>query len=105
MFKDAPAEMGKTKSPDELVAMMDAFGVQAAFIIVDPRHPDDAIALFERFPGRFFGEANVNPHAGIKGVRALEACIKAPPNMKAAFAGACLINRQVPLDEKAFYPI
>jgi uncharacterized protein len=105
MFKDAPAEMGKTRSAEEIVAMMDAFGVRAAFIGVDARKPDHAIALFEKFPGRFYGEVNVNPHAGMKGVRALEACIKAHPAMKAAFAAACLLNPQVPLDDKTFYPI
>lgn len=105
MFKDAPAEMGKTRTPAEIVAMMDAYGVKAAMIMVDPRKLDEAIALFEAFPGRFYGEVSVNPHAGMKGVRALETAVRAHPNIKAAFAAACLLNPQVPLDDKAFYPL
>jgi uncharacterized protein len=41
----------------------------------------------------------------MKGVRRLEETVRAHPNFKAAFAAACLLNPQVPLDDKSFYPI
>ncbi len=105
MFKDAPKTMGQDVDLDAVVAMMDRFGVQSAFLGFAPAQIEEAVAIFERFPGRFYGEVGVNPHMGMKGVRLLEAAIKAHPNFKAASAAACLLNPQVPLDDKAFYPI
>ncbi|MBV9510782.1 MAG: amidohydrolase [Caulobacteraceae bacterium] len=105
MFKDAPAEMGKQLDLDAVVAMMDQFGVESTFLTFLPNQVEKAIAIFERFPGRFYGEVGVNPHLGMRGVRRLEETIKAHPNFKAASAAACLLNPQAPLDDKVFYPI
>lgn len=105
LFKDAPERMGKASAPEEIVAMMDAFGVAIAQISVNPRKPEAALALFERFPGRFFGEVGVDPHAGMEGVRALERTVKLHPAIRAASAAPCLLNPQVPIDDKRFYPI
>ncbi|MEI9887575.1 MAG: amidohydrolase family protein [Rhizomicrobium sp.] len=105
MFKDAPQTMSQDVDLDAVVAMMDRFGVQSAFLGFAPTQIEAAVAIFDRFPGRFYGEVGVNPHQGMKGVRLLEDAIKAHPNFKAASAAACLLNPQVPLDDKAFYPI
>lgn len=105
MFKDAPTTMSKQIDLEEVVAMMDSFGVQSAFLGFAPTQIAEAIEIFERFPGRFYGEVGVNPHLGMKGIRLLEDAIKAHPNFKAASAAACLLTPQVPLDDKTFYPI
>lgn len=59
LFKDSPERMQKEFDPEAIVAMMDQYGVQCAMIGVHPRYPDQALELFERFPGRFIGEVGV----------------------------------------------
>lgn len=105
LFKDAPERMSLATDPDAVVHMMDQFGVAMAQIAVNPRKPDGALELFDKYPGRFFGEVGVDPNSGMKGVRALEACVRLHPNIKAASAAPCLLNPQVPIDDKRFYPI
>jgi len=105
LFKDAPERMKLAGDPEAVVAMMDRFGVAMAQIGVNPRKPEGALALFDRYPTRFFGEVGVDPNAGMDGVRALEQTVKLHPNIKAASAAPCLLNPQVPIDDKRFYPI
>lgn len=105
LFKDAPERMGQAWDPDRIVAMMDEYGVAMAQIGVSPVNPDGALALFDKYPTRFFGEVGVDPNAGMDSVRALENTVKLHPNIKAASAAACLLNPQVPIDDKKFYPI
>jgi predicted TIM-barrel fold metal-dependent hydrolase len=105
LFKDAPERMGKAWSPDAVVAMMDAHGVAMAQISVNPRHPERALGIFERHPTRFFGEVAVDPNAGMESVRALERTVRLHPNVRAASAAPCLLNPQVPIDDKRFYPL
>ena len=105
LFKDAGERMSVASDPDAVVAMMDAFGVQMAQINVSPKYPEGALAMFEKYPTRFFGEVGVDPNAGMDSIRALEATINLHPNIKAASAAPCLLNPQVPIDDKKFYPI
>lgn len=105
LFKDAPERMALASDPDAVVAMMDRFGVAMAQISVNPFKPEGALALFEQYPTRFFGEVGVDPNAGMEGVRALERAVKLHPNIKAASAAPCLLSPQVPIDDKRFYPI
>ena len=105
LFKDAGDRMSIAQDPDAVVAMMDAFGVQMAQVAVDPRNPEGALAMFDKHPTRFFGEVGVNPNAGMKSVRSLEATVKLHPNIKAASAAPCLLNPQVAIDDKKFYPL
>ena len=48
LFKGAGDRMSVAGNPDTVVAMMDAFGVQMAQINVNPRHPQGALAIFEK---------------------------------------------------------
>ena len=105
LFKDAGDRMSATSDPDTVVAMMDAFGVAMAQISVNPRKPEGALTLFERYPTRFFGEVGVDPNRGMESVRALEETVRLHPNIRAASAAPCLLNPQVPIDDKRFYPI
>ena len=63
------------------------------------------MALFEKYPDRFFGSVGVDPNAGMTSVRALEEAVKLHRNIKSASAAPCLLNPQVPIDDKRFYPI
>lgn len=105
LFKDAPDRMGQTFDTDAVVEMMDQFGVQATLIHVDADHPENALALFEKYPQRFLGEVGTDPNMGMAGVRRLEETVKLHPNIIAAGGAPCLLNPQVPIDDKRWYPI
>ena len=75
LFKDAGERMSNAGDIDEIVAMMDAFGVAMAQINVNPRKPEAALAIFDQYPSRFFGEVSVDPNSGMEGVRTLEATV------------------------------
>ena len=47
----------------------------------------------------------MDPNRGMESLRALEETIKLHKNIKAASAAPCLLNPQVPIDDKMFYPI
>ncbi len=105
LFKDAPERMSEQTGIDEIVAMMDAYGVAMAQISVDSKAPESALEIFEKHPTRFFGSVGVDPNEGMDAVRALEATIKLHPNMKSASFYPCLLFPQVPLDDKMAYPV
>ena len=105
LFKDAGTRMSQTWTWDDLVAMMDQYGIVCAQIGVDSRSPESAIELFDRFPGRFFGEVGVDPNQGMEAVRALERTVQAHPAIRAASLAPCLLYPQVPIGDKRCYPI
>lgn len=49
LFKDAGERMSKVQDVDAIVAMMDRHGVAMAQISVDPRNPEPALAIFEKY--------------------------------------------------------
>ncbi|MFN0096655.1 MAG: amidohydrolase family protein [Dehalococcoidia bacterium] len=106
LFKDAPERMADAGDPEKVVAMMDEHGIQCAQIGLNPEAPEHAIELMERFPGRFFAAASVDPNKGMDSVRALERVVKAYPKLvKGAACTPCLLYPQVPLNDKKFYPL
>lgn len=105
LFKDAPDRMGIAAEPDEIVAMMDAHGVAMAQIAVSAQKPERALALFERHPKRFFGEVFIDPNRGMDAVRDLERTVRLHPNIRAASGNPCLLQPQVPIDDRRWYPI
>lgn len=72
---------------------------------MNPRHPEAALAIFEQYPDRFFGEVGVDPNRGMASVRELEATVRLHRNIRAASAAPCLLNPQVPIDDRRFYPL
>ena len=102
MFKAAPQQ---EKDIDQVVAMMDEYGVGTALVGVDAQHPETSLALFDKYPTRFIGEVSVDPNQGMDAVRQLEATVKLHPNIVAAWGAPCLLNPQVPIDDKRWYPI
>ena len=60
--------------PDEVVAQLDAHGIERAIIGVDPLEPNPHVLSFlEKHPGRFFLAASMDPNNTMRGLRALEA--------------------------------
>ncbi|MBN8845686.1 MAG: amidohydrolase family protein [Sphingomonadales bacterium] len=105
LFKDAPDRMGQAVDPDTVVEMMDRFGVRMAMIHVDIHQPENTLTLFEKHPGRFLGEVGTDPNMSMDGVRRLEEIVKLHPNIVAAAGAPCLLNPQVPIDDRRWYPI
>lgn len=105
LFKDAGDRMATASGVDSIVEMMDEFGVAMAQINVNPRKPERAIGIFEQYPTRFFGEVAVDPNSGMEGIRTLETTVGLHKNIKAASAHPCLLNPQVAIDDKRFYPV
>jgi len=105
LFRDAGDRMGQAWEWSEVVEMMDRHGIACAQVHVDSRRPDDAIALFERYPGRFFGEVGVDPNRGMQAVRSLERTVQLHPAIRAASLAPCLLDPQVPIGDKRCYPV
>jgi predicted TIM-barrel fold metal-dependent hydrolase len=105
LFKDAPERMADAADPAHVVALMDAHGIAVAQIDVNPRRPEHALELFERFPGRFFGTIGVDPNQGMEAVRDLRRAAALHPNVRSCALAPCLYSPQVPIDDKRMYPI
>ena len=105
LFKDAGNRMSQAMTLDEIVVMMDAFGVRMAQIGASAANPEPALQAFGQYTERFFGTVGVEPHADMDGVRSLKEAVQLHPNIKSASAAPCLLYPQVPIDDKRFYPI
>jgi predicted TIM-barrel fold metal-dependent hydrolase len=103
MFKNVPT----TRKANDYVGIaldeMDKHGVEKAMIGVGIGGSDAARALKEH-PDRFFGSFEVNPNAGMEGVRDLVRCHE-EHGIKAATAFPAGLCPQVPIDDKRFYPL
>jgi hypothetical protein len=102
----------KGVSFDEQLAMMAEAGIERAFLFAPKvgrlglpgsfHVPYEIVArAIEKYPGRFYGLAGVDPYEGMKGVRALEDAVK---NM--GFIGAHLYPHWYDLapDHARYYP-
>ncbi len=69
--------MFKSFTPDELVAQMDAAGVEKAIVTLGSDRPSEQVLAFPRqYPDRFALSVAVDPRRGIKAVRELEGLVK-----------------------------
>ena len=91
--------------PDDVVAQLDAHGIERAVIGIDPLDPNPHVLSFlEKHPGRFFLAASMNPHDVMRGLRALEA-------LKRQFPRELVEARVVPFqhdlapDTPLYYPL
>src|SRR5262245_28576216 len=80
LFKRPAEEIFRKSSADELVALMDPFGVEKAIVGLSAELPEKDIVTFAAArPDRFAFAANLDPRRGMKAVRALEALHKNHP--------------------------
>jgi predicted TIM-barrel fold metal-dependent hydrolase len=104
MFKDVPADIDPGADPiATVIGEMDHFGIEKAMIGVGFERGTGLEAL-RRYPDRFFGSFEVNPNAGMDGVRHL---VRAHEELgiKAASAFPAGMNPQVPINDKKFFPL
>lgn len=101
MFKEVP-KYDEIDDPVELVvAEMDRFGITTALLGVGSDHSYRAL---REHSDRFIGSLQVDPNAGMDGVRALEAAVK-EDGVRAATAFPAGCFPQVPINDKKMYPI
>ena len=104
MFKDVPADIDPgADAIATVIGEMDHFGIEKAMIGVGFERGTGLEAL-RRYPDRFFGSFEVNPNAGMDGVRNL---VRAHEELgiKAASAFPAGMSPQVPINDKKFFPL
>ena len=71
--------MFKSFTPDELVAQMDAAGVEKAIVTASTRPNAETLAFPKQHPDRFALSVVVDPRRGMKAVRELEGLVRNEP--------------------------
>lgn len=104
LFRDAGERMKSAMSIDELVDKMDEVGITTAQIEVDPRRVEESHAIFERFPGCFFGTVGIDPNLGMKSLLSMKRAVESHPDIKSVSAAPRLYAPQVPIDAALMYP-
>jgi len=103
MFKDVPTTRKSSDYVGIALDEMDKVGIRKAMIGVDATNTEAQRALREH-PARFFGSFQVNPNAGMDGVRDLVRAYETW-GIKAATAFPAGYCPQVPINDKKFYPL
>ena len=93
----------KELSVEELLAQMDAAGVEKAILSVDAEHPPESVLAFtQKSPDRFFLAANVDPTHYMKGVWALEDLVA---NAPVVMARVVPFLYDLPPNDRSYYPL
>jgi hypothetical protein len=104
MFKEVPKDIDPDADPIATVlSEMDHFGIEKAMIGVGFQRGTGLEAL-RQHPDRFFGSFEVNPNAGMEGVRDLVRAYE-ELGIKAASAFPAGMTPQVPINDKKFFPL
>ena len=103
MFKNVPTTRKASDYVGITLDEMDKHGIERAMIGVSIGADDARRALHEH-PDRFFGSLEVNPNAGMEGVRDLVRAYE-ELGIKAATAFPAGLCPQVPINDKKFYPL
>lgn len=92
MFKDVLDCMGKDIDLDEVVFMMDFFGVWLVFIYVYFKYLENVFVFFDKYLGCFLGEVGVDFNWGMVGVCVLEEIVKFYFNIIVVVGVLCFFN-------------
>jgi predicted TIM-barrel fold metal-dependent hydrolase len=103
MFKNVPTTRKASDYVGITLDEMDKHGIERAMIGVGIG-ADDARRALREHPDRFFGSFEVNPNAGMEGVRDLVRAYE-ELGIKAATAFPAGLCPQVPINDKKFYPL
>jgi predicted TIM-barrel fold metal-dependent hydrolase len=106
MFKDVPHPEPGGDAVRFLLEQMDRFGIEKGMLGVsgDDERSADSLRALRDYPDRFFGSFEVNPNAGMDGVRALQRAYE-ELGVKAATAFPAGLNPQVAINDAKFYPL
>jgi hypothetical protein len=103
MFKDVPKTGRQQDYIKYTLEKMDQFGIERALIGVSVESETSKRAL-KQHPDRFIPSGNCDPNKGMEGVRQIVREYEAF-GIKAIGAFPCGYVPQVPINDKAFYPI
>jgi predicted TIM-barrel fold metal-dependent hydrolase len=87
---------------DEMVALMEASGIEAGLLTVDANDPKPTAEAAARYGGRFLLSAVVDPLQGMAAVRSVERLVK-EHDVRLIRMIPFLVNR--PPNDKAYYPV
>jgi predicted TIM-barrel fold metal-dependent hydrolase len=87
---------------EELLAQMDAAGVERAVVTMDAHDPEPIAELTRAFPGKFIGSAVVDPTTGMAALRLIESLV-ARHGLRLVRIVPFLVNR--PPNDKVYYPV
>jgi uncharacterized protein len=87
---------------DEMVAMMEAAGIERGILTCDVNEPEPVAAIARRYPGRFILSCVVDPMGGMNAVRLVERAVK-EFDVRLVRMVPFLFNR--PPNDKVCYPI
>ena len=106
MFKDVPHPEAGEDGVRFLLDQMDRHGIEKGMLGVsfDDERSADSLRALREHPDRFFGSYEVNPNAGMDGVRALQRAVE-ELGVKAATAFPAGLNPQVAINDAKFYPL
>jgi predicted TIM-barrel fold metal-dependent hydrolase len=91
-------------SVEEMVASMDALGVEKAILTTDARKPQEHVLSFlEARPDRFFLGIQVDPTKGMKTLRAMEAAHRDHPNLVLARITPFYLD--IAPNDAVYYPV
>jgi predicted TIM-barrel fold metal-dependent hydrolase len=106
LFPDLAARYVEGRTTEQILAEMDAAGVDQAVLAAgyDKLHDDTAWTLqsIEKYPDRFFGSLVVDPHKGMDGVRELEHRVK---NDGFKMARIMAFHTLIPYNDPRCYPL
>lgn len=105
LFDGSKGHTDLAATAEQMVEMMDQYGVAMGQIDIEPTDPEKGLRLLEKFPTRFFGEIRIDSNAGMTAVGQLDELSRAHPNVRSAMISPCLNSPQVPIDDKRNYPI
>jgi predicted TIM-barrel fold metal-dependent hydrolase len=90
-------------SIEEILASMDALGVEKAILTTDPGRPSEHVLAFEAArPDRFFLGAQIDPRQGMKALRALERFCS---EHNAVLARITPFMLDLPPSDAVYYPV
>lgn len=91
-------------SVEEMIATMDALGIEKAILTTDARKPQEHVLSFmEARPDRFFLGIQVDPTKGMKTLRAMEAAHRDHPNLVLARITPFYLD--IAPNEAVYYPV
>jgi uncharacterized protein len=103
LFKRSPDDIFRKYTVEEVLALMDAAGVEKGILGVNTEMPErDVLAFASQHPSRFALAAHFDPRRGMKAVRALASLCKGEPVVSVR-ALPCLYD--LPPSDRAWYPM
>src|SRR5262249_25121586 len=103
--KDVPHPQAGEDPVRFLLEQMDRFGIEKGMLGVSfAERNADALRGLQEHPDRFFGSFEVDPNAGMDGVRNLGRAYE-ELGVKAATAFPAGLSPQVPINDAKFYPL